>query len=86
MSPHGGGFRVVTTESSMSKVEVSARELVPGDVVRGRLGDIISADVKLMDGDYWPPLSWQLVLIVWGWALLSTANRHNDLEADCRAK
>jgi H+-transporting ATPase len=32
--------------------EISARELVPGDVIRIRLGDIIPADVKFLDGDY----------------------------------
>lgn len=32
--------------------EVDAAELVPGDVVRLRLGDIIPADAKLIDGDY----------------------------------
>jgi len=32
--------------------EVPARELVPGDVIRIRLGDILPADVKLMEGDY----------------------------------
>ncbi|MEJ2508856.1 MAG: plasma-membrane proton-efflux P-type ATPase [Gammaproteobacteria bacterium] len=32
--------------------EVPARELVPGDVVRLRLGDIIPADIVLFDGDY----------------------------------
>jgi len=32
--------------------EVAARELVPGDVVRLNLGDIIPADVVLFDGDY----------------------------------
>jgi H+-transporting ATPase len=32
--------------------EVAARVLVPGDVVRVRLGDIIPADIKLMEGDY----------------------------------
>ena len=32
--------------------EVSASELVPGDVIRIRLGDITPADVKLIDGDY----------------------------------
>jgi H+-transporting ATPase len=32
--------------------EPGARELVPGDVVRIRLGDIVPADVKLFDGDY----------------------------------
>ncbi len=30
---------------------IPARELVPGDIVRLRLGDIIPADAKLMDGD-----------------------------------
>ncbi len=32
--------------------EVSARELVPGDVIRIRGGDIVPADGKLFDGDY----------------------------------
>jgi H+-transporting ATPase len=32
--------------------EIAAKELVPGDVIRIRLGDIIPADVKLVEGDY----------------------------------
>ncbi|RMF29214.1 MAG: plasma-membrane proton-efflux P-type ATPase [Candidatus Nitrosothermus koennekii] len=32
--------------------EIPARELVPGDIIRIRLGDIIPADVKLFDGEY----------------------------------
>jgi len=32
--------------------EVNARELVPGDIIRLRLGDIVPADIKLMTGDY----------------------------------
>jgi H+-transporting ATPase len=32
--------------------EVDARDLVPGDVIRLRLGDIVPADAKLFDGDY----------------------------------
>ena len=32
--------------------EMPAEKLVPGDVVRLRLGEIIPADVKLIDGDY----------------------------------
>jgi H+-transporting ATPase len=32
--------------------EIPAKELVPGDVVRVRLGDIVPADVKLMKGEY----------------------------------
>jgi H+-transporting ATPase len=31
---------------------IPSRELVPGDIVRLRLGDIIPADVQLIDGDY----------------------------------
>jgi H+-transporting ATPase len=32
--------------------EIAAEQLVPGDVIRLRLGDIIPADVKLFEGDY----------------------------------
>jgi H+-transporting ATPase len=32
--------------------EIPSRELVPGDIIRVRLGDIVPADVKLMKGDY----------------------------------
>ena len=32
--------------------EIDAVKLVPGDIIRIRLGDIIPADVKLIDGDY----------------------------------
>jgi H+-transporting ATPase len=32
--------------------EIAAADLVPGDVVRIRLGDIVPADAKLVDGDY----------------------------------
>ena len=32
--------------------ELEAKQLVPGDVIRLRLGDIIPADAKLIDGDY----------------------------------
>ncbi|WP_294947478.1 plasma-membrane proton-efflux P-type ATPase [Sulfurivirga sp.] len=31
---------------------IPARELVPGDVIRLRIGDIVPADAKLLDGDY----------------------------------
>jgi H+-transporting ATPase len=32
--------------------EVEARRLVPGDVVRLRLGDVVPADIKLFEGEY----------------------------------
>jgi H+-transporting ATPase len=32
-------------------ISVAARELVPGDVIRMRLGDIVPADARLLDGD-----------------------------------
>ncbi len=32
--------------------KLSARELVPGDIVRIRLGDVVPADIKLIEGDY----------------------------------
>jgi H+-transporting ATPase len=32
--------------------EIPAREIAPGDIVRIRLGDIVPADVKLVEGDY----------------------------------
>jgi H+-transporting ATPase len=33
-------------------IEVDASQLVPGDLIRLRLGDIVPADVKLAEGDY----------------------------------
>ncbi|MDE1844916.1 MAG: plasma-membrane proton-efflux P-type ATPase [Thaumarchaeota archaeon] len=33
-------------------IELSSQEIVPGDVIRIRLGDIIPADAKLFDGEY----------------------------------
>ena len=32
--------------------EIDAAQLVPDDIIRIRLGDIIPADVVLVDGDY----------------------------------
>ncbi len=31
---------------------IPARDLVPGDIVRLRIGDVVPADVQLLDGDY----------------------------------
>ena len=31
---------------------IPSRELIPGDIVRVRLGDVVPADIKLFDGDY----------------------------------
>ncbi|MFB3765676.1 MAG: plasma-membrane proton-efflux P-type ATPase [Methanotrichaceae archaeon] len=33
-------------------IELSASEIVPGDIVRVRLGAIVPADIKLIEGDY----------------------------------
>ena len=33
-------------------LSLAARELVPGDVIRVRLGDVVPADIKLFSGDY----------------------------------
>ena len=32
-------------------IQIAARELVPGDIIRLRIGDIIPADARLLDGD-----------------------------------
>ncbi len=32
--------------------EIDAKQLVPGDIVRIRLGDVVPADIALIDGDY----------------------------------
>lgn len=32
--------------------ELAAQQLVPGDIIRIRLGDIVAADVKLLEGEY----------------------------------
>ncbi len=42
----------VRVQRDLKWIEIPAKELVPGDIVRVRLGDIIPADIKLFDGDY----------------------------------
>ena len=42
----------VRVERDGKWMEIDATQLVPGDVVRLRLGDIIPADVRLTEGDY----------------------------------
>jgi H+-transporting ATPase len=43
-------FARVRRDGAWGRIPV--RELVPGDIVRVRLGDIVPADLRLMDGDY----------------------------------
>jgi len=33
-------------------ISIPSRELIPGDIVRVRLGDVVPADIKLFNGDY----------------------------------
>ena len=40
------------SNATASGAEIDAVNLVPGDIVRLRLGDIIPADVRLIEGDY----------------------------------
>ncbi|ACF10928.1 plasma-membrane proton-efflux P-type ATPase [Chlorobaculum parvum NCIB 8327] len=42
----------VTVRRNGQFVRVPVRELVPGDIVKIRIGDIVPADVQLLDGDY----------------------------------
>ena len=48
---------------------IGARELVPGDIVRVRPGDIIPADVKLLTGLM--PLPWWQTLAIFAYAMVS---------------
>lgn len=42
----------VTVLRDASFSRISSRELVPGDIVKLRIGDIVPADVQLLSGDY----------------------------------
>ncbi len=42
----------VTVLRDDSYITVPARELVPGDIVKLRIGDIVPADIQLLNGDY----------------------------------
>jgi len=47
-----GMQRQVTVLRDGSFKRIASRELVPGDVIKLKIGDIIPADVQLLDGDY----------------------------------
>ncbi|MEJ2532956.1 MAG: plasma-membrane proton-efflux P-type ATPase [Halioglobus sp.] len=47
-----GMQRQVTVIRDRSFKRIPSRELVPGDVIKLKIGDIIPADVQLLDGDY----------------------------------
>jgi H+-transporting ATPase len=58
-------------------IEVDAKELVPGDVVRVRLGVIIPAEATQIIGTliavygvFMHPIGWKLAGFVWGYALV----------------
>lgn len=42
----------VTVKRNGEFMRIPVRELVPGDIVKIRIGDIVPADVQLLDGDY----------------------------------
>ena len=42
----------VTVRRNGQFTRVPVRELVPGDIVKIRIGDVVPADVQLLDGDY----------------------------------
>lgn len=74
---------------------IDARDLVPGDIVRLRLGDIIPADAKLIGTllaaygfGLITPIGWREIALIWGysivWAFLTdwakmTVDRHFNL-------
>jgi H+-transporting ATPase len=49
--PEGEAGHQGPGEARRQVVTPPARELVPGDVIRVRLGDIVPADARLLEGD-----------------------------------
>jgi H+-transporting ATPase len=54
-------------------VNPAARELVPGDVIRLRLGDIVPADARLLDGDPVEVDQWSMLRV----QILTSARQPN---------
>ncbi len=61
-----------------ARVRRDARQLVPGDIVRIRPGDVIPADIKLAatlltayDFELITPITWPEIALIWGYSFVS---------------